>query len=180
MISKPTNFDQINENGGSRKLPMGGYVAIIKRVEDVKEKEYLNIEYDIAEGEYKGIALDAFEAWGRWSHSFRVYYTEKAMWRLKKFITRVERTNNGFSFDWSNPNCLVNKGIGLVIGIRQYYSNVDGSLKEALDIQDFCTAADVREGNLPNEPKVIAPKNAPPAPDTSTSFADEDPNSLPF
>lgn len=180
MISKPANFDSINENGASRKLPMGAYVAIIKDVEDVTDKQYLQINYDIAEGAYKGIALDTYEAWGRWSHSFRLYYTEKAMWRFKKFIVRCEKTNN-FTFDWSNPKCLINKGIGLVIGFRQYYSNRDGDLKEALDVQDFVTANDVREGNIPNEPKVVAPKNAPPPIDTTPAVDfDVSESELPF
>ena len=180
MISRPTNYDAINENGGSRKLPMGAYVAIIRRVTDDTEKQFLNIEYDIAEVEYKGIGVDTYEAWGKWSHSFRVYYSEKAMWRLKKFITRVEKTNNGFQFDWANPNCLVNKGIGLVIGYRQYYSSKDGSLKEALDVQDFVTAADVREGNIPNDPKVVEPKSPPPVAKVEDVSEQYDESQLPF
>ena len=162
MIQKPSNYDNINENGASSKLPMGGYVAIIRKVTDVQDKSYLEIEYDIAEGQYKGIAVDAYEAWGRWAHSFRVYYTEKSLWRLKKFISRVEQTNPNFSFDWGNPQCLVNRGIGLVIGYREYYSSKDGSLREALDVQDFCTATEVREGNLPKQPECRAPKDPPP------------------
>ena len=74
MISKPQTWDSINENG-SRRLPMGGYVAQIKKITDVPEKEYFDVEYEIVEGEYKGIALEAYEAWGRWSYSFRVYYS---------------------------------------------------------------------------------------------------------
>lgn len=178
MISKPANFDQINENGASRKLPMGGYVAIIRKVEDNSADQYLNIEYDIAEGIYKGIAVDAYEAWGRWGHSFRVYYTEKSLWRLKKFISRVEQTNPNFQFNWDNPQCLVNKGIGLVIGYRQYYSKTDGSLKEALDVQDFCTATDVRENNLPSEPKVREPNTPPPTPKVEEVAIDD--GNLPF
>lgn len=179
MITKPANYDQINENGLSRKLPMGGYVCIIRKVTDVSDKQYLEIEYDVAEGEYKGIAVDAYEAWGRWGHNFRVYYTEKSLWRLKKFISRVEQTNPNFTFDWNNPQCLVNKGIGLIIGYRQYYSNKDGSLKEALDVQDFCTASEVREDSLPKEPECRAPKDPPPAPKMEDISAIDD-GSLPF
>lgn len=181
MISKPQTWDNINENGGNRKLPMGAYVCIIHKVTDVADKQYLQIDYDIAEGVYKGIALDNYEAWGNWNHSFRVYYTDKAMWRLKKFITRVEKTNANFTFNWSKPECLVNKGIGLIIGIRQYYSSKDGSLKDALDVQDFCTAAEVREGNLPSEPRTVAPKNPPPMPVMETVSDEEyDSSQLPF
>ena len=133
MISKPTNYDSINENGLSRKLPMGGYVCIIRKVTDVTDKQYLEIEYDVYEGEYKNIAVDTYEAWGRWNHTFRVYYTEKSLWRLKKFISRLEATNPGFSFDWGNPQCIVNKGIGLIIGYREYYSSKEKLTDEHQD-----------------------------------------------
>ena len=162
MINKPNNWNEINENS-SKKLPMGGYVAIIRKVEDNQKDQYLYIEYEIAEGTYKGIAVDTYEAWGRWSYNFRVYYTEKSLWRLKKFISRVEQTNPNFQFDWNNVQCLVNKGIGLVIGYRGYWGK-DGSLKEGLDVQDFCTATEVREDNLPKQPECRAPKDPPPAP----------------
>lgn len=180
MITKPANYDQINENGLSRKLPMGGYVCIIRKVTDVQDKQYLEIEYDVAEGDYKGIAVDAYEAWGRWSHNFRVYYTEKSLWRLKKFLSRVEQTNPNFTFDFDNPQCLVNKGIGLIIGYRQYYSNKDGSLKEALDVQDFCTATEVRNGTLPKEPELREPKTPPPAPKMEDMSNDAEDSNLPF
>lgn len=178
MISKPANFDQINENSISRKLPMGGYVAIIRKVTDVPGDQYLNIEYDIAEGDFKGVAVEAYEKWGKWNHSFRVYYTDKSMWRFKRFIIRTEQTNPNFTFDWNNPQCLVNKGIGLVIGYRQYWGN-DGSLKDGLDVQDFCTATEVREGNLPKEPECRAPKTAAPAPKME-DVTNLDDGNLPF
>lgn len=179
MITKPANYDSLNENSTFKRLTMGGYVAVIKDVTDVEDKQYLEIAYDIAEGDCKGIGLDAYESFGRWTYNFRVYYTEKALWRFKRFITRVEQTNNGFVFDWGNPKCLVKKGVGLVIGMRQYYSSKDGSLREAPDVQDFCTANDVREGNLPKEPVTVEPKNAPPAP-VMTEQTNYDDAELPF
>lgn len=179
MISKPTNYDSLNENGATRKLPMGGYVCIIRKVTDNDEKKYLEIEYEVAEGEYKGIAVDTYEAWGRWSHSFRVYYTDKAMWRFKRFITRTEQTNPNFTFDWNNVNCLVNRGIGLVIGYRQAWGK-DGSLKEYLDVQDFCTATEVRDGKLPKQPEVREVKDAPPAPKMEEDTSSFEDSGLPF
>ena len=161
MISKPSNYDQINENGLTRKLPMGGYVCIIRKIEDNEKEKYITVDYDVVEGEYKSIAVDAYEAIGKWIHNFRVYYTDKSLWRFKRFISRVEQTNTGFEFDWNNVQCLVNRGIGLVIGYRQYWGK-DGSLKEGLDVQDFCTATDVRERNLPKQPESRAPKDPPP------------------
>lgn len=179
MIAKPSNYDELNADGMTRRLPMGGYVAQIKKVTDDEEKQFLEIEYEIAEGEYKGIAVENYEKWGSWSYTFRVYYTDKALWRFKKFITRVEATNPGFVFDWGNPQCLVKRGIGLVIGIRHYWSKKDGSLKDALDVQDFCTATEVREGNLPSQPKEVDPKEPAPAP-VMAPADDVDDGQLPF
>ena len=180
MVQKPANFDDINADGMTRRLPMGGYVAQIKKVTDDEAKQFLEIEYDIAEGEFKGIALENYEKWGSWSYKFRVYYTNKAMWMFKRFITRVEETNQGFAFDWSNPKCLVGKGLGIVVGMRQYYSSRDGSLKEAAEVQDYCTAKDVRDGNLPSEPKTREPKGEPPAPAMTTIEEDVSSDDLPF
>ena len=179
MIPRPNNWLEINENGATRKLPIGGYVCIIRKMTDNEKEKYIEVEYDVAEGEYKGIAVDTYEAWGRWVHNFRVYYTDKAMWRFKKFITRMEQTNPNFVFDWSNWSCMVNKGIGLVIGIRQYYSKKDGSLKETLDVQDFCTATDIREGNLPKQPEVRSPKEPLPTAQME-EVTTEDDGQLPF
>lgn len=176
MISKPSNYDSINENGLSRKLPMGAYVCIIRKVTDTPDDQYLNIEYDVVEGEYKGIGVETYEKWGKWNHSFRAYYTDKSMWRFKRFISRVEQTNPNFTFDW-NPQSLVNKGIGLVIGIRQGWGK-DGSLRDYLDVQDFCTATDVRENHLPSEPKVREPNTPPPTPKVEEVAIDD--GNLPF
>jgi len=188
MISKPANYDQISENG-VEKLPMGVYVAIIRGVADDTEKQFLEIEYDIVEpAEYKGIAAEIFQAWGRWAYNFRVYYTEKAMWKLKKFISRLEKTNQGFTFNWNNPQCLVNRGIGLIIGYRQYYSSKDGGLREAPDVQDFCTAKEARTGVIVDdngnekplpEPKVNYPRTTSPAPKMEELPPDDD-GELPF
>jgi len=187
MISRPHNWNEISE-GGVGKLPMGVYVAIIRGVMDDPDNKYLSIDYDIVEpSQYKGIAQDTFKAFGRWSYNFRVYYTDKALWKFKKFIRRIERTNNGFSFNWDDPQCLVNKGIGLIIGLRQYYK--DGSLKEAPDVQDFCTAAEARTGAIVDEdgkekplpePTVKEPREPIPTAKMEEMPAEEDEGELPF
>ncbi len=178
MINKPTNWDEIKENG-SRKLEMGGYVAIIRKVTDLPENSCFEVEYDIAEGDFKGIAITQYEMWGNWNFKFRVYYSEKTLWRFKKFITRVEATNPNFTFDWKNLNCLVNKGIGLIIGMRQYYGR-DGSLKEAPEVQDFCTATDVRSGNIPTQPKITPPKKVQAYQESTPAYAVDTSDELPF
>jgi hypothetical protein len=178
MIQMPQNWKDIPESTGDfPRLTPGGYVAIIRKVTDVPDKNYLEIEYDIAEGRCKGIAVDAYERCGNWSYKFRTYYTPKSMGFFKHFLSAVEKTNNGFQFDWNNPNCLVNRGLGIVVGTRQYYGK-DGSLKEFPDVQDYCTATEVREDTLPSSPRVRPPKDA--APVAQTVNYNDDDGALPF
>jgi len=182
MISKPNNWAELKEAGGDfPKLVPGGYVIVIKKVTDFPEdnNQFIEIEYDVAEGELKHIALDSYERFGSWNFKFRVYYRQKSLGFFKHFISSVEKTNNGFTFDFSNVNCLVNKGLGIVVGVRQYYGN-DGTLKNAPDVQDYCTANEVREDKLPSTPKIREPRNVPPAVtvETPNDFGSED--ELPF
>lgn len=183
MISKPNNWQDIKESGGDfPRLTPGGYVAIIRKVTDVADKSFLEIEYDIAEGEKKGIAVNSYERFGNWFYKFRVYYTQKSLGFFKHFISAVEKTNPNFTFDFNNINCLVNRGVGIIVGIRQYYGQ-DGTLKEAPDVQNYCTASEVREDNLPSSPKVRPPREgtAPVQMTTTNSFGDVDTDGdLPF
>ena len=51
-----TNIASVQEasTGESKRLPAGGYICKYTNVEDNEEKQYLYMEFDIAEGEYKG------------------------------------------------------------------------------------------------------------------------------
>ena len=178
MIKRPTAWDSIKEAGGDfPRLVPGGYVIVIKKVTDNEKDQFLEIEYDVVEGEYKSIALNTYERFGNWNYKFRVYYREKSLPFFKHFISSVEKTNPNFTFDFGNVNCLVNRGLGVVIGIRQYYGN-DGTIKNALEVQDYCTANDVREDTLPSTPKIREPKN--PAPVAAVAPEEFNSDDLPF
>lgn len=182
MIAKPSTWETMKEAGGDfPRLTPGGYVGIIRKVNDNEKDQFIEVEYDIAEGDLKNIAVDSYERFGYWGYKFRVYYREKSLGFFKHFISAVEKTNPNFTFDFGNVNCLVKKGIGLVIGTRQYYGK-DGTLKEAPDVQDYCTAAEIREGALPSSPKVRPPKegSAPVKQNVATDSFDTDDGDLPF
>ena len=181
MISRPNGWETMKEAGGDfPRLVPGGYVAIIKKVTDfpAEKDQYIEVEYDIAEGEFKNIALNAYERFGTWNYKFRVYYRQKSLGFFKHFISAVEKTNQNFQFDFGNINCLVNRGLGIVVGLRQYYGK-DGTLKDAPDVQDYCTANDIREDQLPSTPKIREPRNAPPAAQTAAPETFDD-GELPF
>lgn len=81
--------------GGAYNHPAGGFVCVITNATENQAEEYLEISYDIAEGEHAG----HYE----YSNSFRRYYSEPKdpSWgnALAKFLTAVEDSNPGFSIE---------------------------------------------------------------------------------
>lgn len=125
-MKKINNFDEIQASDGSyRRLPVGGYIVGVKDVEDVPEKEYLRIKFDICKGEYKNWFQKEFDSNTKedkkWPNSGTLIrsYKEKALPMFKGFTTAVEKSNNGFTWNWDEKK-LKNKVFGVVIGEEEY------------------------------------------------------------
>lgn len=142
--SSNMNWVEVEAAGTSRMLPAGGYVAVIKAVEDVESKEYLRFTYDIAEGEYK----DFFKTDERvYTHQFVRSYKAKAAGFMKQFLECVEGSNAGFSLaGWGNdPDDLVCKLVGIIVQ-REDYTNRDGEDRARMNVEAFAKADDIRNG----------------------------------
>lgn len=156
------------------RMPAGGYVCIIKSVEDNPAKQYLFIEVDVAEGEYKNYALDTQERAGFWPLRFYRDYNDRALKFFKAFIEAVEGTNNRYKWDW-NEQSLVNKGVGIVFQETEY-ERKDGKIGTKLIPSLFTTAARIREGDF----TVPAPKLLDHVTATPSFEEEEDDGTLPF
>ncbi len=143
---KNINWNEVEEAKGFEKLPAGGYICGITAVEDKPEKEYLYIEFDIAEGEYKNRFRELYEARGFWGAHFIKSYKEKALGFFKKMLTAFEASNKGFTFN-NDEKALKRKLIGLVVGYEEYIGN-DGTVKERLIVTDFLPVEDIRAGRF--------------------------------
>lgn len=156
------------------RMPAGGYVCIIKKVEDHPEKEFLSIEVDVADGEYKNYALDTMERAGFWPLKFNRFYGAKSLKFFKAFIEAIEQTNNRYTWNWDEQS-LVNKGIGIVFQDEEYEKK-DGRIGTRLTPYLFTTATRIREHDfVVPAPKLIDHVTATP------SFEEEaDDGSLPF
>lgn len=121
--------------GDFRKLPAGGYIVEITGVKDEPNKEYLQVIYDIAEGEFKGYYADD---WGKdhpYAHCmYKSYKTsgkspeeaDKVWGRFRGFIQCIDKSN-GTNFDMLyqgsepvNEQLLKGKRLGLIIGYEEY------------------------------------------------------------
>lgn len=136
---------------GNGKLPSGGYVVMCTAVKDNEAKEYLEVTYDIAEGEYKGHYSDDFGRNNAWAHTFRVSYKESAEGLFKRFLDSIEASNPSFSIEaWqttSNIQAFVGKLFGASWGTEKY-TNANGEDKERATFPEYWTADQIRNGEF--------------------------------
>lgn len=149
------NWDEVKEES-SRPVP-GGYAARITSVEDREDKEYLLIQWDFAEGEYKGSNQDTFDQFGFWPMAFVRSYKQKALPFFKGFKTAVEMSNRNYVFR-NDPQSLVGKFVGVVLGEEEYWSDKDGKVKTRLYVDQVRSGKAIREGDykIPELKKLAA------------------------
>lgn len=137
---------------GGSKLPAGGYVVTITGVEDVPSKDYMWIEYDIAEGEYAGHYSDEYAKAHPYVHRFSRSYKQTAERFFRAFLDALEVSNRG-KFDvakWQQKSDEA-EFIGLQVGIvlqDELYTNKYGDDKERLNVAKIMAAQDIRNGNF--------------------------------
>ena len=148
---KAINLADVQEAGSFNGLKAGGYVCKITNVEDVPSKEYLYVEFDIAEGEFKDYYKKLQEAKNFWGGSFYKSYKEKALPMLKRFCSAVTKSNAGYIFDAgaqnSDEKTLKGKLIGLVIFEEEYIKN-NGEIGRRLKVDYECDIEKIRKGEF--------------------------------
>lgn len=121
---KTLNLDNVQEFT-KFKNPVGGFVCVIKSVEDVPEKEYLKVGYDIAEAlsdeqkEFVGMYAKRKAERDFDYPSTVVSYKEQSLPFFKGFVTALESSNKGYKWD-NDETKFVGLKIGFVIGEEEY------------------------------------------------------------
>ena len=166
------------------KLPAGGYVVKILQATDYpnEDKPFLEILYDIAEGEYKDYYSDDWGLANKWAHSTRWYYTKAALGMFKGNLKAVDESN-GTSFETAAMTGIDERRlsgciVGMIIGEEEYEGN-DGSIKTRMKVRGVRPAQTIRDGKFKQpELKKLATAEAeliPSKPDTTINEKD-----LPF
>lgn len=135
-----------NLGGSFEKLEAGGYVCRITRVEDVPEKEYLKIEFDITDGPRKNWFADIHARAGFWGGKMIRSYKDSAVGFFKGFMTSVENSNPGYKWAWSEHS-LEGKYVGLVLAYEEYTGN-DGSIKERIYVAQNRSVDAIKKGDF--------------------------------
>lgn len=145
-MRKIDNWENVTENGVNKTLPAGIYKLKITDVVDVPEKEYLEIYSDIVDGEFKGYFETLAKNSGKdYSRAFRSY-KESALGFFKAFITAVEKTNAGYTWNWDEKSLKGKYFVG-VFGEEEYL-NQDNEIKTRVRLQEFRSAEALKNGEL--------------------------------
>lgn len=145
------NLENVQEAQEFKRVVPGAYICKITNAVDVidehgNHKEYLGIEYDIAEGELKGYYKELFDAKSFWGGKFIKSYKEKALPFFKAFVTSIEKSNPNYKFD-NDEKKLAGKLVGLVIAEEEYKKN-DGTVGNRLYVASVRSVEEVRKGGI--------------------------------
>lgn len=163
MLVKPSNYDEIQVNQEFERLELGGHKGIIKSVEEytstISGNTSLKVEVDTATDDkqpnyFQKQYDENTNADKRWSSSGTKYVSlkqdENCIKMLKAFITSVENSNSGFSYDWNKDvDQLKGKKVGLVFGLEEY-ENDKGETKTATKLTQFRSVDKVDNAKIPN------------------------------
>lgn len=146
-MKKIDGFNEVVEVGVKKSLPVGAYVSKILAVIDNPQKEYLEIQFDIVQGEFKGYFTELEKGTGKfYGRAFRSY-TDKALPYFKGFITAVEKSNKGYTWDW-NETSLVGKLLVVVFGQEEYDDGKSAEVKVNVKPQEFRSLEALEKGDI--------------------------------
>lgn len=162
MIKKFDGYDDIEIFEGGKALEVGGYILKIMnaKVEEYATCSILKVAFDIAEGEFKDHFKERFErdkkqnANAKWKGVFDIFipkddgseldgYTKQA---FKRFITSVEKSNNGFKWDWDETK-LKGKLFGGIFG-REEFKTDKGEYKFAVKCRWCNSVETIKNGDF--------------------------------
>lgn len=178
MIKKFKDYDSIQVFEGASIEPGGYELQIINtKVEKFDNCEILKVAFDIINNEkYAGFYSTQFKAAkatnkdAKWKGIFDVFipkddgsekdgYTKTS---FKRFITSVERSNEGYVWDW-NELSLKGKMFGGVFG-REEFETKEGDFKFATKCRFPRSIESIRTGNftIPEDKLLDKKKNEDP------------------
>jgi len=169
-MRKIDGFKELQKETGEvvefNNLGAGPQICRILKVEDVQEKEYIKMAIDIIEGEYKDNFRQQFDNSTfepkKWSHTATLYrsYKPTAARFFAAFITALEKSNDGYKWDWDESK-FKNKKIVCNFGIEEYLSddyddNGNQIVKQSLKIVEVRSLEALANGDIETkEPKLL-------------------------
>lgn len=135
-MEKINNWNEVEAKGMEdfKPLPIGAYECVIKEAEihksETSGKESFRVAVDIASGDYKNYYQDRFDkntnmnkTWDNNATRYLAFQGDNVAY-FKGFITSVENSNSGYTWDWDEKKLVGKK----ICGVFQYeeYENQEG------------------------------------------------------
>lgn len=166
---KNVNLSTVSD--GNRKLEPGGYVLVIRNVEDhpldpaTGKGDYLSIEYDIDGGDFAGYYEGMFNSLGFWGGRFIRSYKPKALGMFKGFIKELKEDNTAFASRWkddaeNDEKVMIGCKFGAILGEEEYRGN-DGTIKKRLYVSKIVPINDIVYGGYAVPKLKTLPDNKP-------------------
>lgn len=185
------NNIQASTDGEFEQLPPGGYVVRILDMVDNDSKEYVEVIWDIAEGQYKDRYSDE---WGKshpYAHHLFMSYKDAALGMLKGRLEAIQASNPGFdpfaAWDAGRLDMFRSRLVGINLQEEEYMSRED-QLRTRMNVCQVVPADDVRQGKVKVRQKKKlegqqggAPSSSPmAAPARPVSYAPVNEDEVPF
>ena len=144
--NKMIDLTNVEASAEFEKLPVGGYVCVIMKATDHEADQYVEIVYDIAEGDKTGFYAQDED----WRHSTRKYYKGKAAGMFKAFVEQLAADNKGMNSQMVISGESVAPLQGCKFGAliqERYYTGNDGVDKTALEVAKTVACDKIRTNN---------------------------------
>lgn len=168
MIKK-FDIDKTKEYGEFEMLPRGGYVCVVmgaKVEERADGSQVIVLAMDIAEGDYAAYFQQSFnrqtgdnKVWPcrYWLNVPKDDGSERDEWdkrKFKTFTTSLEKSNEGYKFDWDEKK-FTGKTIGALFNYREFETS-SGTVGVAPNLAQVRSADAIRKGEykLPKDKKL--------------------------
>ena len=164
-MEKINNWNEVEAKGMDdfRGLPIGAYECVIKdaRINHNEQsgKDTFKVSVDIASGEYKDYFQKMYEADTRidrkWNNNAVRYlaFTGDNVAYFKGFITTVENSNVGYTWDWDETKLKGKK----VCGVFQYeeYEKQDGTKGVKVRLSKFRSLEKMKDIEVSDSVKLL-------------------------
>lgn len=148
-MKKIEDFNEVQEAQDFKNVQPGPKVVKIVEVEDKEDKEYLKIAFDIAKGDMKGHFAEmkknmGLSDWPIQGNTIKSY-KKKALPFFKRFITAVEKSNEGYKFDFDEQK-LVGKYFVANFGEEEYDNGSE--IKTTVRMQEARSLQSLKDGKI--------------------------------
>lgn len=163
-MEKINNWEQVKEATNFEQIELGGHICRIVQVKldkTQKGNDLMIVLFDLAPndkqaGHYNNQFIrdkerDAVNA--KWRGVYRQgFNTEQSNPFFKSFITSIEKSNQGFKWEW-NENELIGLVFGGIFG-QEEYINREGELKVATKILYTTDTVSALDASIPEIKKL--------------------------